>query len=71
MSSQSVAVNMAPAYRRKKYSNHFASKVIIDANKGRTETIEWLKFTKDCGYINKVKKQYQNLIKITKKPCAC
>lgn len=50
-SSRSVPVNISSAYRRRRYPNHFASK-ITDADEECTETIEWLKFSKDCGYIN-------------------
>ncbi|MBI3502665.1 MAG: four helix bundle protein [Bacteroidetes bacterium] len=50
-SSRSVSVNIASGYRRRKYPKHFSSKM-TDADEECTETIEWLKFSKDCQYIN-------------------
>jgi len=52
-SSRSVAVNVASAYRRRNYPKHFASKV-TDANEECSETIVWLDFANDCGYVEKV-----------------
>ena len=50
-SSRSVPVNIACAYRRRKYPKHFSSK-ITDANEECTETQVWLNFAGDCKYIN-------------------
>ena len=50
-SSRSVPVNIACAYRRRKYPKHFSSK-ITDANEECTETQVWLNLSFDCKYIN-------------------
>ena len=50
-SSRSVSVNIASAYRRRKYPKHFSSK-ITDANEECTETMVWLNFAKDCKYVS-------------------
>lgn len=50
-SSRSVPVNIACAYRRRKYPKHFSSK-ITDADEECTETIEWLRFSNSCNYIS-------------------
>lgn len=54
-SSRSVPVNIACAYRRRKYPKHFSSK-ITDADEECTETMEWLKFACDCKYLDENKK---------------
>lgn len=64
-SSRSVPVNIACAYRRRKYPKHFSSK-ITDANEEGTETQVWLKFAMDCKYIiegmrNKLNKEYEEV----------
>ena len=51
-SSRSVPVNIACAYRRRKYPKHFSSK-ITDANEEATETQVWINFACDCKYINR------------------
>ena len=64
-SSRSVPVNIASAYRRRKYPKHFSSK-ITDANEECTETMVWLNFAKDCKYIseeirNKIYTKYEEV----------
>lgn len=49
--SRSVSVNIASAYRRRKYPKHFSSK-ITDANEECTETQVWLDFSRDCKYVS-------------------
>lgn len=49
--SRSVSVNIASAYRRRKYPRHFSSK-ITDANEECTETQVWLDFSRDCKYLS-------------------
>jgi four helix bundle protein len=49
-SSRSVAVNIASAYRRRKYPKPFSSK-ITDANEECTETQVWLNFAHECKYL--------------------
>lgn len=50
-SSRSVCANIAEAYRRRKYVKHFASK-ITDADGEASETLVWIDFAKDSGYIS-------------------
>ncbi len=64
-SARSVSVNIACAYRRRKYPKHFSSK-ITDANEECTETQAWLNFASDCKYINeesrnKLHKEYEEV----------
>ncbi len=49
-SSRSVCVNIVEAYRKKIYPNHFKSK-ISDADAECSETIIWLRMSKDFDYI--------------------
>ena len=50
-SSKSVYANFAEAYRRRKYKNHFISKM-SDCLSENSETEVWLDFAKDLGYLN-------------------
>lgn len=49
-SSRSVCANMAEAYRRRKYPNHFISK-LADCDAENSETNVWLEFAAKCGYL--------------------
>ena len=49
-SSRSVCANIAEGYRKRKYPKHFSSKM-TDADAECSETMVWLSFAKDCGYI--------------------
>jgi four helix bundle protein len=49
-SSRSVCLNLAEAYRKRRYPNHFASKC-TDADAEASETTVSLDFAKDCEYI--------------------
>jgi four helix bundle protein len=50
-SSRAVAANMAEGYRKRQYPAMFSSKM-ADADAEATETIVWLDFARDCGYLN-------------------
>jgi len=50
-SSRSVCANIAEAYRKRIYPKHFASK-ISDADAEASETMVWIDFSMQCGYIN-------------------
>jgi four helix bundle protein len=52
-SSRSVCVNLAEAYRKRRYKAHFVSK-LSDAETENTETGVWLDFSMDFNYITKV-----------------
>jgi len=49
-SSRSVCLNLAEAYRKRSYPNHFSSKC-TDSDAEASETTVSLDFAKDCGYI--------------------
>lgn len=49
-SSRSVCANIAEAYRKRRYPKHFVMK-LSDADGEASETIVWLSFTRDCGYL--------------------
>jgi len=50
-SSRSVCSNTAEAYRKKRYLKHYVMK-LTDADGEASETIVWLNFAKDCGYMD-------------------
>ena len=50
-SSRSVCANIAEAYRKRRYTRHFISK-LTDADAENSETQVWLEFSKDCGYLS-------------------
>ncbi len=49
-SSRSVPANIAESYRKRRYVNHFISK-LTDSDAENSETNVWLKFALDCKYI--------------------
>ena len=49
-SSRSVCTSIAEGYRKRRYPRHFTSR-ITDADGEASETMVWLDFAKDCGYI--------------------
>ena len=51
-SSRSVCVNLAEAYRKRRYKAHFISK-LSDSETENTETGVWLNFSFDFNYISK------------------
>ena len=52
-SSRSICTNIAEAYRKRRYPRNFISK-ITDADGECSETIIWLEFAKDFGYLDEV-----------------
>ncbi|WP_298154529.1 four helix bundle protein [Flavobacterium sp.] len=50
-SSRSVCANIAEAYRKRIYPNHFISK-LTDSDAENSETNVWLEFALSCGYIS-------------------
>ena len=67
-SSRSVCQNIAEAYRKRNYPKHFTLK-ITDADGETSETIVWLDFSKDCGYItdgvhNSLEERYREVGKM-------
>jgi len=53
-SSRSVCANIAEAYRKRRYINHFISK-LTDSDAENSETNVWLEFSLRCGYISQEK----------------
>ncbi|MFL9845393.1 four helix bundle protein [Flavobacterium rhizosphaerae] len=49
-SSRSVCANIAEAYRKRSYVNHFISK-LTDCDAENSETNVWLEFALKCGYL--------------------
>ena len=67
-SSRSVCVNIVEAYRKKIYPNHFKSK-LSDADCECSETIIWLRMSKDFNYLEEsafqeLTKGYQSIGKM-------
>jgi four helix bundle protein len=50
-SSRSVCSNIAEAYRKRRYAKHFTSR-ITDADGEASETVVFMDFAQDCGYIS-------------------
>ena len=57
-SSRSVCANLAEAYRKRQYLKHYLLKM-SDADSECSETLVWLSFAKDCGYLTS--EQYEPL----------
>lgn len=51
-SSRSVSANIAESYRKRRYPNHFISK-LTDNDAENSETNTWLQFSLECQYISK------------------
>lgn len=51
-SSRSVPVNIAEAYRKRRYVKHFISK-LTDSDAENSETQVWIAFAFSCKYIDK------------------
>jgi len=51
-SSRSANICTIEAYRKRKYPNHFVSK-LTDVDMENSETQGWLVFSKECDYISK------------------
>ncbi|MDT0642370.1 four helix bundle protein [Zunongwangia sp. F363] len=58
-SSRSVCANVAEAYRKRRYPNHFISK-LSDSDAENAETQSWLEFAYACEYIDKNTKEELN-----------
>lgn len=56
-SSRSICANIAEAFRVRRYPNHFISKMSISECEA-AETQVWIRFSYDCGYIDKEKFDY-------------
>ena len=50
-SSRSVCANIAESYRKRRYVNHFISK-LTDSDGENSETNVWLEFALKCGYLD-------------------
>lgn len=50
-SSRAVNANLAEAYKKRRYPNHFISK-LSDAEMENSETQTWLEFANECKYIS-------------------
>jgi four helix bundle protein len=50
-SSRSVCVNVAEAYRKRRYEKHFISK-LTDSDAENAESQSWLEFAYACNYID-------------------
>jgi four helix bundle protein len=66
-SSRSVCANLAEAWRKRRYENHFISK-LSDAEMEAAETQSWLQFTVSCKYLRRdqVASIYKGYDSITK-----
>jgi four helix bundle protein len=51
-SSRSIGANIAEAWAKRRYPNHFLSK-LTDSNGELQETLHWLRTAADCGYIQR------------------
>jgi four helix bundle protein len=51
-SSRSVCANIAESYRKRRYVNHFISK-LTDSDAENSETNVWLDFSLECNYLSK------------------
>jgi len=51
-SSRSVCANIAEAYRKRRYPNHFINK-LTDSDAENSETNVWLEFAFECNYTTK------------------
>lgn len=58
-SSRSVCVNVAEAYRKRRYKKHFISK-LTDSDAENSETQSWLEFAFACNYIGVETKEELN-----------
>jgi four helix bundle protein len=50
-SSRSVGAQIAEAWGKRKYENHFISK-LTDADSEQLETQHWLEVSEECNYLN-------------------
>ena len=50
-SSRSVGAQIAEAWGKRRYENHFISK-LTDSDSEQLETQHWIEVSEECGYIN-------------------
>lgn len=50
-SSRSICVNIAEAYRKRRYKKHYISK-LTDSDGENSETSTWIDFAKECKYLD-------------------
>jgi four helix bundle protein len=67
-SSRSVCTNLAEAWRKRRYENHFVSK-LSNSEMEAGETQSWIQLTVACGYLSKdtastIYREDDNLTKI-------
>ncbi|WP_366512851.1 four helix bundle protein [Kordia sp.] len=67
-SSRSVTVNIAEAYRKRKYVKHFVSK-LTHADAENSVTIVWLDFALSCNYL--ATSEVENLKTLSKMLGSC
>jgi four helix bundle protein len=53
-SSRSVGAQIAESWSKRKYENHFISK-LTDADSEQLETQHWIEISEECSYINSEK----------------
>src|ERR1700744_3965003 len=61
-SSRSANICTIEAYRKRRYPNHFVSK-LTDVDMENSETQGWLEFSLACGYISK--EVYDKLLRLS------
>ena len=54
-SSRSVSANIAESFRKRRYKNHFISK-LSDADMECAESQVWIEMSFDCGYLTRAQK---------------
>ena len=55
-SSRSVGAQISEAWGKRRYENHFVSK-LTDADSEQLETQHWLEVSEECGYLDSEKSQ--------------
>ncbi|HEX8268249.1 MAG TPA: four helix bundle protein [Flavobacterium sp.] len=58
-SSRSVCANLAEAYRKRLYPNHFICK-LTDCDAENSDTSVWLEFAHECSYLSQA--QFNHLL---------
>src|ERR1700761_1554479 len=61
-SSRSANICLIEAYRKRRYPNHFISK-LTDVDMENSETQGWLEFSISCNYINR--NEYEQLMALS------
>jgi four helix bundle protein len=55
-SSRSISAQIAEAWGKRRYENHFISK-LTDSDSEQLETQHWIEVSVECGYLNSEKSQ--------------